>query len=393
MVFPWSIAWRWVATLAIIAGGPAVARAGFTITDLGVIVPTGTSAATGINANGQASGMVTVAGGGMVAASSSPGGTLQPVAVPSGASSSFATSINGAGAVAGNFSSPTVTQEAFHSSAGGAVPLGFLAVNGVSGSYSQANGINDGGQVVGTGGLPSGVNRAFISTSGTLTMIAPLGSSNPGTSALSNWANGINNAGTVVGTSEIVPGGLQQAFFTAPSGSPVSLATRNSGGNFQSSTAGMAIANNGDIVGYGVVGSSEHAFYAPDAGGPLVDLGTLANASSSMALAVNNNGLVVGTSGGRAFLWGASAGINDLNLLISPANQANWVLTEATGINDAGQISGEGDFDGVLHGFVLTPSAVPTPPALVLSASGLAIVWGWSRLKLKLGRSGRRRGV
>ena len=273
--------------------------------------------------------------------------------------------------------------------------LGFLSVNGVMGGYTQANGINDGGQVVGTGGLPSGVNRAFISTNGTLTMIAPLGGGNPATSALSNWANGINNAGTVVGTSELVPGGLQQAFFTAPSGTPVSLATRNSGGNFQSSTAGTAIATDGDIVGYGVVGSASHAFFAPNAGGPLVDLGTLANASSSMALGVNDNGQVVGTSGGQAFLWNASGGMVNLHSLLSTADQANWVLTEATGINDSGQISGEGFFDGALHGFVLTPNVVPTPPALVLSVVGLAITWGWSRSRIGpgIGRNGGRKGA
>jgi hypothetical protein len=45
--------------------------------------------------------------------------------------------------------------------------------------------------------------------------------------------------------------------------------------------------------------------------------------------------------------------LRDLNGLI-PAN-SGWELTQATGINDAGQITGYGTFQGETHAFLLTP--------------------------------------
>jgi uncharacterized membrane protein len=266
---------------------------------------------------------------------------------------------------------------------------------GMMGTTTQATGINDSGQVVGFGNLPGvASDRAFVITGGVLAMIAPLG-----LASASNFAYAINNSGTVVGTSEIVAGGAREAFYTNSSGTAVALTggTRNTAGNFQGSTTALAIDTNGDIAGFGDVGGSDHGFFAPDSGGPLIDLGTLGGATTSKALGVNDNSLVVGTSGGHAFLWGESEGMIDLNSLVSAANLAGWVLTEATGINDSNQISGEGYFDGVLHGFVLNPipgqplfslpGTVPTPPAIVLSAVGLAIVGCWSRLRLRRGRS------
>lgn len=274
-----------------------------------------------------------------------------------------------------------------------------LTVGKYSGTTTQANGINDSGQVVGSGNLPNGVgNRAFIITGGNLTMIAPLGGGNPATSSLANWANAISNTGTVVGSSELVSGGLQEAYYTDKNGTPQALTTRNAAGNFQSSTTALAIDNNGDIVGSGTVGGAQHAFFASESAGPLVNLGTLGNATSSKALGVNDYGLVVGQSGGRAFLDGVGGpGLYDLNSLSISTDGSSWLLVEATGINDSDQISGEGYVNGVLHGFVLNPipgqpifsqpGTVPTPPALVLSAVGLAIAGGWSRWRLRRVRS------
>jgi hypothetical protein len=43
----------------------------------------------------------------------------------------------------------------------------------------------------------------------------------------------------------------------------------------------------------------------------------------------------------------------DLNRLIP--SRSGWVLSEATGVNDAGQIVGTGRLLGKDHGFLLTP--------------------------------------
>ena len=57
--------------------------------------------------------------------------------------------------------------------------------------------------------------------------------------------------------------------------------------------------------------------------------------------------------------------VYDLNSLVTPATRAGWTLTNAYGINDAGQIVGEGiDPDGVSHALLLTPTTVPEPAAL-----------------------------
>ncbi len=62
----------------------------------------------------------------------------------------------------------------------------------------------------------------------------------------------------------------------------------------------------------------------------------------------------------------------DLNTLIDPAS--GWILTSARDINDAGQITGTGLFDGQPRAFLLTP--VPEPSSVLLAALAAAIVGG-----------------
>jgi len=60
---------------------------------------------------------------------------------------------------------------------------------------------------------------------------------------------------------------------------------------------------------------------------------------------------------------GATGALTDLNDLL-PAG-SGWVLRTATGINEAGQIVGEGTLRGQRDGraYLLTPPGVPTPPS------------------------------
>jgi hypothetical protein len=60
----------------------------------------------------------------------------------------------------------------------------------------------------------------------------------------------------------------------------------------------------------------------------------------------------------------------DLNSLIDPGS--GWLLIEAEGINDAGQITGFGLVGGQFSAFLLTP-AVPEPSTFALVESGLLI--------------------
>lgn len=84
----------------------------------------------------------------------------------------------------------------------------------------------------------------------------------------------------------------------------------------------------------------------------MTGLGTLPGCRSSEAFGINNNGIIVGQSDGKAFLWQGGK-MRDLNALI-PA-EAGWVLTEANAINNKGQIVGNGQLHGQPHAFLLTP--------------------------------------
>jgi probable HAF family extracellular repeat protein len=98
-----------------------------------------------------------------------------------------------------------------------------------------------------------------------------------------------------------------------------------------------------------------HAFRFTN--GQMVDLGTLGG-SSSWGLAINNGGTVVGYSTTRtnvyhAFVSFDGARMLDLNRLIPRGG--HWLLQEADGINEAGQITGSGTIGGQTHAFLLNP--------------------------------------
>jgi probable HAF family extracellular repeat protein len=63
----------------------------------------------------------------------------------------------------------------------------------------------------------------------------------------------------------------------------------------------------------------------------------------------------------------------DLNSLIDP--QSGWVLASASGINDSGQITGTGIYQGQTHAFLITPPSVPEPsPPLLIVVGVLCLV-------------------
>ena len=122
--------------------------------------------------------------------------------------------------------------------------------------------------------------------------------------------------------------------------------------------------------GVHVVRASGHGFLYDRTTGRMTDLGTVSGYESSVALAVNNAGQVVGFSYQpqntadvirRAFLFDARTGtMTDLNQLIPPGS--GWVLLDAFDINDAGQIVGRGLQGGAMHAFVLTPAEAAGTP-------------------------------
>jgi probable HAF family extracellular repeat protein len=291
-------------------------------------------------------------------------------------SNSYALSINQSGQVVGysNTLADQAPEHAFRTTPDGAtVQMTDLGTFHGNSKRSFGMGINKSGQVVGYAYVPNpgdpgnNTTNAFLTTpTGKLDTAMDLGSlggpNNPGSLAM-----GINTAGQVVGYSNTGSG--RHAFRTEPNAS-INASTDDlgllSGGN---ESFAMVINDAGQVAGAASTTSGtdkQHAFRT-DSSGKLIsasDLGTLQGDTFSEAFAINSAGQVVGASapivctgnpaGQRACFVdvGPGAKMVDLNQLI-PAN-SGWLLREAHGINDSGQIAGWGLIGGQAHAFLLT---------------------------------------
>ena len=277
--------------------------------------------------------------------------------------------INDSGVVTGYFSTPNGDgAHAFlYSQEDGAINLGSL------GDQSLGLGINAAGQVTGYFQTNAELltSRAFLYSDGTMKDLGTLGGT---------WSMGmaINASGQVVGYSCLAGNNFSRAFLYSD-GIMTDLGTLGLGGC--NDTFALAINDAGQITGQSYLDDGSPRAYLYD-NGEMIDLGTLGGRRSA-GLAINNLGQVVGYSESlpfdlfgngpsHAFLY-TDGQMIDLNSLIDPAS--GWVLWEATGINDAGQIVGNGYFNGIPHAFLLTPiSVVPEPATLpVLALATLAL--------------------
>ena len=166
-------------------------------------------------------------------------------------------------------------------------------------------------------------------------------------------AHGINRFGDVVGYAYKTNGGFHAFFYSA--GTMHDLGTL--GGAYSTASA---INDYGQITGQAYTSGNlgAHAFLYN--GGKMTDLGVL-NHVYSEGDAINGFGMVVGRASIKnntgylvyhAVIYSNGRAI-DLNRLI-PAG-SGWVLEQATGINDKGQIVGFGKIHSQDHGFLLTP--------------------------------------
>src|SRR6266571_4377906 len=204
-------------------------------------------------------------------------------------------------------------------------------------SSAQGFGINDRGQVVGDASVDGG--RAFLwdPVSRSMTDL-----SLPGTAP--SEAFGINETGQVVGS---VNSDGRRAFLWDPTTRTMTVISDP----LTPGAEATAINGRGQVVGFGRIrgGLVDHAFlWTPDvpngATGNMIDLGTLPGASGSEASGINNGGQVVGASGAdftaRAFLCtpaaptGPTRAMTDLGAL--PGSSGS----QAYGINNAGDVVG-----------------------------------------------------
>jgi len=229
------------------------------------------------------------------------------------------------------------------------------------GTGSQAAGINESGAVAGFAWYPGDhYGRAFVWSAGAgMQDIGAL----PGANHSS--AYGINDACQVVGWG-LDANGLPRAFlYSAGTISELPVFEGHA-------TYANAINNHGQLACLYDWQAYHSFFYDPTTG--VRAIGELPGHRWACAEDINDFGQVVGYSyrfgplnDDRAFLW-QDGTIVDLNELI-PAD-SGWILRQARGINNRGQIVGTGLISGQWHAYVATP--VPEPTTLVLLSAGLA---------------------
>jgi probable HAF family extracellular repeat protein len=242
--------------------------------------------------------------------------------------------------------------------------LGSAAYN-LSALYSVAYAVNTPYQYVGWASTDSGENEAFLDDHGKITFLGTLNNAvAPGTTAIqlsagpiSSSAQGINDGGAIVGYSVYGSSSTATHAFLWQSGTMTDLGTLSGG----SQSGANAINATGEIVGWSNSANGTHA--VAWIGSTLSDLGTLTGYNSSDALALDSTGRIVGSAtdaqgNQHAVLWRNGA-ITDLNSLL-PAN-SGWILNVATGITSQGLIVGTGLDNGVQTAFELSLDG-PTAP-------------------------------
>lgn len=269
-----------------------------------------------------------------------------------GGSESFARSLNNLGQVVGRASLPNyLFKTVRHAFLYDGTQM--IDINPFGGLLSEAMAINDAGMIAGVGSTTDGPSHGFLYDHGTITDLGVIADS---------LIQGINASGQVVG------GGLHGHAYLYSSGGSTDLGTLGGLG-----CRANAINDTGLIAGYSdLADGTQHGFVYQN--GVMSDMGTLPGGANSWASDVNNRGEVVGwsdvpggTTHGTVFVDGV---LEDLNDLLVPGS--GWVVTNAYGTNDLGQIVVQGRDASGFSTLVLTP--VPEPGAMSAAAVGLAVV-------------------
>jgi probable HAF family extracellular repeat protein len=242
--------------------------------------------------------------------------------------------------------------------------------------FTSANAINDSDEI--GGAMGSSVYcaysaqgcHAFLESNGTATDLTTLSSNGYTPQSVTS----LNNTGQAVGN------GVDS------SGNPHSFLYANGSVTELPFTTANAINSSGEIAGASGTGmtGTEAVLYS---NGTVADLGSLGgnSAAYSVAYGINDSGSVVGTYAPTpclqyypeycdldAFLY-ANGALIDLNSLLPP--DSGWQLYEATGINDSGQIIGDGTLNGQYEGFLLDmSSATPEPGSATLIAAAFLLL-------------------
>jgi probable HAF family extracellular repeat protein len=281
-------------------------------------------------------------------------------------------------------------------------------------TFSEANAVNDRGQVVGDRrDYPNSYGRAFLHESGQVTMLNPFEFTPAATG--SSVAYGISESGQIAGVA-MTPEFLVHAFLQTPQIVPaLDLNPDRTEAYFWSEALGVNAA--GQVVGiFSKRGTNENGYdtqdtffwdgqgfrypddlpggmgFTPGAmneagrvagftttsgwhmravvydGTGITELASLEGATDTQGLGINAEGTVVGSAAladgtSRAVVW-REGNAYDLNSLL--ASQPGVTLQEAAAVNDVGQIIAWGAASGSpMRSFLLTPAAPVTPSATI----------------------------
>jgi probable HAF family extracellular repeat protein len=295
----------------------------------------------------------------------------------------IALGVNSAGQIVGSTTPTTAvapTHATYWSGIGG-LPADLGTLPGLP--NSDAININAGGQIVGYSYIGSGdsVRATFwASSSASPIDLGTLGGA-------IGYAYSLNDSGQIVGHSSTSGGELHATLWNSSTSAPIDLGTL--GGT---RSLGRDINDAGVVVGSSQLADGAIRAFLWD--GSIHPLDTLGG-GSDQAWSLNDAGQVVGQSSSpegdlRAVLW-THSGITDLNTSMDSSG-IGWIIRDARGINDAGQIVGSGVANGQSHAVLLTYCATctavvtlpPTPPipepeTYCLMLAGLAGLWARAR--------------
>jgi len=193
---------------------------------------------------------------------------------------------------------------------------------------------------------PSHKRAIVVTRHGEVTELGKLGADD--TDAV---ATAINDNGWAVGYASKVAYGPRYAFIHDGAGMRELDAAGQPGRAFD-------VNDLGDAVGDDDGGGRPLLFR----GGAAIDLGTVTEGAKAHATSINRHGDIVGCEKQAdrrlemAVIWSGGKSPRRLTGLLDPATGAGWVLSCATSINNAGQITGYGRRgDGAYRIFLLTP--------------------------------------
>lgn len=221
---------------------------------------------------------------------------------------------------------------------------------------SVATGVNNSGVAAGSVTYQSKGTRAAIFADGSVQVLGTLGGSY-------SSAYGINAGGQAAGTAEL-DNGDRHAFVSQAGGSLLDLGTLGTGAN----SVADAINDHGVVTGYSEIdGDGNYRAFVYE-NGAMHALATLGG-SYAEGYAINNAGMIAGYSGlagdaeSHAFLY-ANGTVKDLGSL-------GGYDSYATGINEAGDVVGASlTGDGVYHAFLYSDGQLQDLNSLIDASLG-----------------------